>query len=643
MKKIIYLLLIISELIAIVSCEKDVNKKRDIYNGKIILINGQDSYSETKTSIDGFSVNWIATEDTIGVYCEQAKLATGGEQGVTNFSMYAKTSAKSSPFEGNLFWGSEETHNFYSYYPYKSGLHPITSVPVDLSQYQTQIGTTNNHLGKLDFMIATPKTNISPGVQDELSTVDFSFNHLFTFLEFKIVLSDGTAKLGGIEMTSSSGSLSLNSASVDITQATPASGIPYTLTNVTASNKVSLSILGDCVLTNNIETTASAYMVVLPGDFSGTSNMEIKIMTNRGLMRVIKNGINFRRGAKYIVQITNPELVSTPSDLTSGPANCYMTETNQTYYIRGDIRGNGVQPVGEFAPTFTTSITPVSLKVIWESNRDVITSNPIINGSTICFATGSAYGNALIAAYDGVNGTGNILWSWHIWSIPGGPVFDDDSDNMMPYNLGAYNNIVGDFGSLGLLYQWGRKDPMPNAVGWGSNTELQTYGDNYSEIYTIEKTSQPGNILLAVQNPFSFITPAAINNSFDWYITLTGYNEQYYSNLWNSTSKSMFDPCPYGWKVPPSTVWLFNEEFWGNLLDYGSVYTPTGSWYPAAGQIDVTGLVGGSGDWGGYWTTDAPYEYDLKNRVVVMFSSGIKTNKYSVGRANAFSVRCVKE
>lgn len=643
MKKGQYQILPFLWILLFSSCVAEEKYDKSKNGGTPIRIIGQDASNATKTTIDGFTVSWIAIEDSIGVYSEQAKLTPESEQGVVNSSFVAESSARSTEFAGEIYWGSGNPHSFYAYYPYYSGSNTVTAIPVTLTQYQTQTGTTNSHIGKLDFMIATPKTGITPGTIGEQSSVDFKFNHLFTILEFKIKLSEGTAKLGGIEMTSSTGNLSLNSATVDITQDAPAAGTPYTLANVSANNKVTLEIIGDCVLTSDYETTASAYMAVLPGNFSGTDNMSIKIITDKGVINVTKNGINFRRGAKYRVQVTDPVVDVTPEDLTAAPANCYMTDLNGTYLIRGDLRGNGVQPTGSYAPTtISTSITPLSVKVLWESDRDIITTSPILSGLNICFATGSAYGNALIAAYDGANCTGHIVWSWHVWSISGGAVFDDDSQNMMPYNLGAYNNNEGDVKAAGLYYQWGRKDPFPSATAWLSDAEQTIYGEEYVSVPSPDITEAPGNIEYSINNPVYFIIPNMSSTSYDWYITENN-DAQKFSNLWNPSSKSMYDPCPYGWKVPSPDVWYYTDGFWRDFANYGRYYNPTGVWYPASGErVSNGGTLVGVGSWGSYWTNTSA-DLDDPGKTYSLIFTEAAFGKYSKERTAGQSIRCVAQ
>ena len=61
----------------------------------------------------------------------------------------------------------------------------------------------------------------------------------------------------------------------------------------------------------------------------------------------------------------------------------------------------------------------VSAKLIWQDAKGLITHVDLSDGYVTFTVTNKmadlVEGNALIAVTDGPNGTGNILWSWHIW------------------------------------------------------------------------------------------------------------------------------------------------------------------------------------------------------------------------------------
>lgn len=62
-----------------------------------------------------------------------------------------------------------------------------------------------------------------------------------------------------------------------------------------------------------------------------------------------------------------------------------------------------------------------------------------------------------------------VLWSWHIWFTeqPAEQKYENSikqyAGTLMDRNLGATSGTLGKVEFLGLLYQWGRKDPFPGS------------------------------------------------------------------------------------------------------------------------------------------------------------------------------------
>ena len=258
----------------------------------------------------------------------------------------------------------------------------------------------------------------------------------------------------------------------------------------------------------------------------------------------------------------------------SATANSYIVSAPGDYKFLATVKGNGAASLaGVDATTSESSIAGADL--VWASFGTGIasTAGQLIRkigyqDGYVFFSTGADYveGNAVVAIKDA---GGNILWSWHLWltddeiseqTYPGGAVF-------MDRNLGALDAQSGTE-SYGLLYQWGRKDPFlntkyanggdisPTSV-WqpavlGTQQAIENTGENPS--YTVAQT---------VQWPNKFIfTPQTCNIS-DGYGTGGGlWASDQSSSLWDS-DKTIFDPCPPGWKVPETALWdnTFREKF----------------------------------------------------------------------------------
>lgn len=338
--------------------------------------------------------------------------------------------------------------------------------------------------------------------------------------------------------------------------------------------------------------------------------------------------------------------VSSATDLSSsGSANCYIISNAGLYKFK-TVKGNGDESVGNVAyasilwETFGTSEAP--------NFNDLIKAFCYKDGY-IAFQTADTFkeGNAVIAAKDA---EGDILWSWHIWLTdePEGQEYFNNAGTMMDRNLGATSATPGDVGALGLLYQWGRKDPF---LGSSSISESIEAKSTIIWPSVVESDSSNGTIAYATANPTTFIKFNVSNH--DWYYT---GSEQSDNTRWTTSenTKSIYDPCPAGWRVPDRFIWgkavgsgsdfqvypydSFNEgmNFSGKL---GSDQT---IWYPSSGRhYYVDGSLGHVGEWGYYWSASASLGYAY----LLTFNEGYGdvSLEFTYNCAYCLSVRCIKE
>ena len=181
----------------------------------------------------------------------------------------------------------------------------------------------------------------------------------------------------------------------------------------------------------------------------------------------------------------------------------------------------------------------------------------------------------------------------------------------------------------GALYQWGRL-----ADGHECRTSATTT--------TLSSTDDPGhsNFIVASSLPNDWRTP--LNNA-----------------LWNSGTeiapkKTIYDPCPDGWRVPTRTELnsllstVINGS--GPLETYPST-TINGRWFgdggapslflPAANyRNNSSGFLTIDGTYGGYWSSTpiGVSVYGLR-----IWSASYDDVNPNVTRASGMSVRCVKE
>lgn len=287
-------------------------------------------------------------------------------------------------------------------------------------------------------------------------------------------------------------------------------------------------------------------------------------------------------------------------DLSSmGTANCYIVSKPGVYKFRSAESGqdHALKDV-EFCTilweTFGTDLTP--------SVCDLI-SGVCYKDGYIMFQTSDVFreGNAVIAAKD-IYGT--ILWSWHIWFTdqPLSQIYNFDSGSMMDRNLGATSATSGDVGTLGLLYQWGRKDPFLSVSAINSSSTAKSTLKWPSPVLSDPNT---GTLEFAITHPTTFISTDRNSNYNDWY---------WYGNhdtRWTTSdrAKSKYDPCPLGWRVPDAELWW--KAIWGD--DYKDYYSYKGMYDSIKGGIDLSGVLGttssiwypGFGDCYSYWSSSA--------------------------------------
>ena len=319
-----------------------------------------------------------------------------------------------------------------------------------------------------------------------------------------------------------------------------------------------------------------------------------------------------------------------------GNANCYIVTEPGTYKFKAVIGNNPLAYVVE----------PEEAVILWETWNDdsEVMPNSILETASyaedfIIIRTPDTLhpGNAVVAVK---NESGEILWSWHIW-IPATPVETGSFGNimgadLMDRNLGALvataatDNQI-DILSYGMVYQWGRKDPFTAAGSFNSSTQA-TYAGEPEEVAAMQISLEE-----SIAHPRLL---GHINNG-DW---ADIPNNEY----WNELEKTIYDPCPPGYRVPNRTgdFWtsdLTTQTGWGVNVAAGwlKLGSPSAV-FPIAGYRDDYS-VGGMAKVGVrtlYWfaraTDDAKAAgADLRSDKAYTFGSAPK--------ARLGSVRCVVE
>jgi hypothetical protein len=229
---------------------------------------------------------------------------------------------------------------------------------------------------------------------------------------------------------------------------------------------------------------------------------------------------------------------------------------------------------------------------------------------------------------------------------PEGQVYYNDAGTMMDRNLGATSATSGDVGALGLLYQWGRKDPFMGSSSISSNTVAKS---TLTWPSAVSSNSSNGTIAYATANPTTFV--GASSSPYDWHYSSRD------NSLWTTSesSKSIYDPCPAGWRVPDggsNGVW--SKACGSGFLSFDYTYNSTNEgmnfsgkfgsastiWYPASGRRGGnSGSLSFVGSYGCYWSA-SPDDRLAHN---LYFDNGSVGPSNGSSRAFGQSVRCLQE
>ena len=381
-------------------------------------------------------------------------------------------------------------------------------------------------------------------------------------------------------------------------------------------------------------------------------------------------------------------------------SNCYILDPNKYkgdngediydgYCFLASIIGNGQAGIiSSGAQTLypeVEDIKPVTAHLLWESQLGLISDIELKFGYVrFKLPDTTARGNAVIAVYDDA---GKVLWSWHIWitDTPSEQSFaaGEHTITMLDRNIGATkatcSNANDVLATYGLYYQWGRKDPSmgPPAYNYSPiNLNTAPYYDFSSDEKTAAEVTQFAEPTLrnGVENPMYLILPTAqpLSYIFNWtylrYDFLWGYD-----TATGMTTKTIYDPCPYGYRVPSSELSALFSMGSGSAGTYGYTRTVDGKqfFFPYAGfkGVDV-GLnslicswkyVGQMGDYqSSMYCTDADAanngginQYMHRSRIYISkldtwteTNVGTYTGNLHIDFANrrtAAPVRCVKD
>ena len=363
---------------------------------------------------------------------------------------------------------------------------------------------------------------------------------------------------------------------------------------------------------------------------------------------------------------------------TEGRANCYVVTKPTTNYTFDVMH----RPDGE--PLATKSV-----KLLWQSNNDVVKNVDFVDGRAMFYIESSANDATLLTDTNAVigacNNAGEVIWSWHLWIVNENPLAEVDTyangKTFMRKNLGAFINANGSpeeqkiLDSYGLYYQWGRKDPFIRPYYYdaaGAESETLYYEkDGYITENFVARTADSGTLDYSIKNPLQYIYNAESSEYKgdsgagvgDWLVAAD-------NALWSDTDKSLYDPCPYGWRVPTAEdlsvldlsyaedntkLEVARKQFGWHLSDGNNdyFYSACGRRRYTDGKVENINYKDGAypsqpQPWEGhYWTSTTAADGGAVSLYFDLTTERTKTiNKFvknkSRFRANGMQVRCVK-
>jgi len=590
----------------------------------------------------GASSTTALTSGSLGVFLSNANDYT--PRGNVQYTYTDGSWAASSP----IYLGDADA-TLCAYYPYSAALTDAASVSLTSQAYASDKDLcyasksgVNADAPKWDMVLAHAYAEITLNITRDVS-------YLGDCAVSKVSLNNaGLYTSGTLDISTGAYSAQVAGAVSDDPQIT---GIA---SGASASHSLLLvpvtsSMSGNLVIT----LTVDGKPLIASVDVSAAGLDQLQAGTNYSV------GLNIRGGEMSVngVSVTDwgdsGVLDTQLLESIAAESNCYIIAPGGSVNI--PVSQANASDLGAQLLDVTTGWTS---EVIWRDNSalSVTTSDGLQSTGvfTVSVNDATASGNALVCIK---NGSGTILWSWHIWVTP----YDPESENQsfagtdgvtytfMDRNLGATSDLKATVGALGLFYQWGRKDPFAGASSWESTTtafKTLYSGDSGNGTYSSTNTavSSANNLLTAVRHPGVFYTSSA--SPYDWYTNSTTNQN---NTLWGTT-KTVYDPCPAGWRVAPkeafsnfstsTLVFYTTSTDWSTYPGYFLENKTTGSWFPAVGcRYSGSGALNNVGSTGYYWSSAVNTAYGSN-----LFFNSSNVNPANNGhRAYGFALRCVQD
>lgn len=334
------------------------------------------------------------------------------------------------------------------------------------------------------------------------------------------------------------------------------------------------------------------------------------------------------------------------TDLSGGgeTANCYLINSAGSYRFP-IVKGNGAK--GLILSGDTAELPGATqAKLVWQ-DREIIAS-VAVNKGFVLFETTATFrtGNAVIAV---TNDAGDILWSWHIWST-GYRLGSNDISVMNHAKTRTYKMMyltLGEVGGTAMLYQFGRKDPFPQR--------------------SATHTASGGTLAKSILHPDVYYTSSGYDWSSesrtDWWDSgCKSYNSSTTSASTLKGHKTIYDPCPVGYRVPPDDAFTSFTKTGKNTDTESEINSPepgmidflqNGNTYYFYTQVGSNTIpfpaFGGLNASAGKLLNNIAYYYGAcpsgtyTSRLLQFYAGGVHPQETAYSRALAGSIRPIRE
>lgn len=696
MKRVLnFIALVVTGAVTLISCTYNeltnpYGELNIIFDTEKVSLNAGEAIEVpfTVTGTDGAALDFEPSSDNSKVKCKLSKIDYDNAQGVI---LVSASKTISSDIEAQVFLKVSDSH------------HRKLTRFVDVSVTGNGGGGSgeepggekgDDDYGDLGIFFNTSAPAINPGQTLEIPFTVTGSEGATLDLVPSVDNSDYSCALGKVDYVNYQGTIKLTAPEV-ITEATE---VKVSLTasdthkrsltksvsvKVNASEPLTITVLGEpasmAVKAGGSFSLSYKVLNLAPAKITGTPTVEVssgwstEVSVSEDIIKVKYNAPasigqtleikisatdDHNRKVEYSGSLSIVEITT-----TAGAANCHVVKPGGTLTIKA-VKGNS-----------TTALEFDNATLVWQDAIGLV-SSVSGNGSegvvVVRLADGKE-GNAVVAARDG----DRIVWSWHVWVTdydPEADIFEWTDANGITYkymdrNLGALSAEKYSKESLGLMYQWGRKDPFPGGDDVESQIQKRIYDINGNQIYMkIEERptyndNTSTNLQLAIEHPDVFYgAPSSSWPVVDW---LTDKAALQNNDLWGgkTNAKTVYDPCPEGWRIPAAgNGWGFRTEYKkkGSLNDdgeYDESYpwfqdydkcigfrykTKAGKeyWFPLVGKLDPNNgtlqSVGGSG----YYNTCT----DNSNTVFYeCLAWGNPASESMLNRTHGAATRCIKE